>query len=207
MPRDTQTVFKRLVGLLFVRVKCQLDLSWLFSFSGFSSFDFYLSWLLFWDQLLAHRVRRQSVSDWTKTMDASTMDASDPPVAGDAEEQSDLDAAILASRLTAHGARAKRFTHDFSQTHILEMTNSSMFEQFRRLNCVPVSCRPADGQHAEHHLLEPTVTCMQNYENSNPKYSRTKRQCGLASSAENTRKASLSASLSARLSLSVSECI
>ena len=49
----------------------------------------------------------QSVSDWTRTMDASTMDASDPPVAGDAEEQSDLDAAILASRLTAHGARAQ----------------------------------------------------------------------------------------------------
>jgi len=35
------------------------------------------------------------------------MDASDPPVAGDAEEQSDLDAAILASRLAAHGARAQ----------------------------------------------------------------------------------------------------
>ena len=44
------------------------------------------------------------------------MDASDPPVAGDAEEQSDLDAAILASRLTAHGARAQ--TH-FCGRHVV----------------------------------------------------------------------------------------
>jgi hypothetical protein len=57
----------------------------------------------------------------------------------------------------------------------LEMTNSSTFEPIRRLICVPLSCRPADGQHAEHHLLEPTVTCMQKYENSIPNYSRSKR--------------------------------
>jgi hypothetical protein len=57
----------------------------------------------------------------------------------------------------------------------LEMTNSSTFEPIRRLICVPLSCRPADGQHAEHHLLEPTVTCMQKYEKSIPNCSRSKR--------------------------------
>jgi len=63
----------------------------------------------------------------------------------------------------------------------LEMTNSSTFEPIRRLICVPLSCRPADGQHAEHHLLEPTVTCMQKYEKSFPNDSRSKRsECGLA---------------------------